>query len=99
VNLGIKSQVDILCFISGPSIVSLYVVESYNLSDIQCCIKFQTHIHFSIVHHLPCPDLAMLDLGSTYLIGAYLLPLASYWKAWTDVDPEVKFAKLSHFVA
>lgn len=60
-------------------------------------VLIKDHISFEIVNHLSSPDLAVLDLGNTYLIAAYVLPPSSYWRGWTDVDPETKFSEAVTF--
>ncbi|KAF8144728.1 hypothetical protein K438DRAFT_2029062 [Mycena galopus ATCC 62051] len=40
-----------------------------------------------IKSHLSSPDILVLDLGSMWLIGAYIPPVTSRWEGWTDVEP------------
>ncbi|KAJ6603331.1 hypothetical protein DFH09DRAFT_1301150 [Mycena vulgaris] len=37
--------------------------------------------------HLTSPDILVIELGSMWLIGAYIPPVTSLWQGWTDVDP------------
>lgn len=37
--------------------------------------------------HLSSSDILVLDLGSMWLIGAYIPPVTSRWQNWTDVNP------------
>jgi hypothetical protein len=36
---------------------------------------------------LTSPDILVLDLGSMWLIGAYIPPITSRWQGWTNVNP------------
>ncbi|KAJ7815553.1 hypothetical protein B0H14DRAFT_3476063 [Mycena olivaceomarginata] len=36
---------------------------------------------------LSSPDILVLDMGSIWLIGAYIPPGTSRWEGWTDVEP------------
>ncbi|KAJ6555928.1 hypothetical protein B0H19DRAFT_1071072 [Mycena capillaripes] len=36
---------------------------------------------------LSSPDILVLDMGSIWLIGAYIPPGTSQWEGWTDVEP------------
>jgi hypothetical protein len=39
---------------------------------------------------LSSPDILVLDMGSIWLIGAYIPPASSRWEGWTDVEPSQK---------
>ncbi|KAJ6448723.1 hypothetical protein C8R47DRAFT_391643 [Mycena vitilis] len=41
--------------------------------------------------NLSSPDFLVLDMGSIWLIGAYIPPATSRWEGWTDVEPREKF--------
>jgi hypothetical protein len=41
--------------------------------------------------HLSSSDILALDLGSMWLIGAYIPPVTSRWQGWTDVEPIEQF--------
>lgn len=36
---------------------------------------------------LSSPDILVLDMGTFWLIGAYIPPESSRWEGWTDVEP------------
>ncbi|KAF8071545.1 ribonuclease H-like domain-containing protein, partial [Lyophyllum atratum] len=36
------------------------------------------------------PDILVLDLGRSWVLGVYILPDSGRWQGWTDVDPELK---------
>jgi hypothetical protein len=36
---------------------------------------------------LSSPDIPVVDLGSMWVIGAYIPPVTSRWQGWTDVEP------------
>jgi hypothetical protein len=36
---------------------------------------------------LSSPDILVVDLGSMWVIGAYIPPVTSGWQGWTDVEP------------
>ncbi|KAJ7177703.1 hypothetical protein C8R46DRAFT_1328443 [Mycena filopes] len=36
---------------------------------------------------LSSPDILVLDMGTMWLIGAYIPPESSRWEGWTDVEP------------
>ncbi|KAJ7929722.1 hypothetical protein B0H13DRAFT_2264451, partial [Mycena leptocephala] len=50
-------------------------------------------IQYKFLANLSGPDLVVLDLSHMFLIGAYLLPIASPWREYTDIDPAVRFAE------
>ncbi|KAF8187332.1 hypothetical protein K438DRAFT_1972961 [Mycena galopus ATCC 62051] len=37
--------------------------------------------------NLSSPDILVLDMGSIWLIGAYIPPVSSRWQGWTDIEP------------
>jgi hypothetical protein len=39
---------------------------------------------------LSSPDILVLDMGTVWLIGAYIPPESSRWERWTDVEPFLK---------
>jgi hypothetical protein len=39
---------------------------------------------------LSSPDILVLDMGTIWLIGAYIPPESSRWEGWTDVEPFLK---------
>jgi hypothetical protein len=39
---------------------------------------------------LSSPDILVLDIGTVWLIGAYIPPESSRWEGWTDVEPSLK---------
>jgi hypothetical protein len=49
-------------------------------------LLIRDNIHF-VKSNLSSPDILVLDLGSIWLIGAYIPPVASRWQGWTDVGP------------
>ncbi|KAJ6519049.1 hypothetical protein C8R45DRAFT_1117018 [Mycena sanguinolenta] len=48
---------------------------------------------YKLLSHLCAPDLIALDLVHLTLVGAYILPEASNWSEWTDVDPKNRVAE------
>jgi hypothetical protein len=49
-------------------------------------LLIRDNINF-VKSHRRSPDILVLDLGTTWLIGAYIPPVTSRWQGWTDVDP------------
>jgi hypothetical protein len=49
-------------------------------------LVIRDHIHF-VKSNLSSPDILVLDMGSVWLIGAYIPPATSRFQGWTDVEP------------
>ncbi|KAF8206057.1 hypothetical protein K438DRAFT_498538 [Mycena galopus ATCC 62051] len=49
------------------------------------------HTSTFTMSELSAPDILVLDLGSIWLIGAYIPPESSRWEGWTDIAPLDKF--------
>ncbi|PPQ76461.1 hypothetical protein CVT26_012897 [Gymnopilus dilepis] len=54
-------------------------------------------VDYKVCEAISGPDLLVLDLGSLYIINAYLLPSRSDWTKWSVVDPELKLAEALAF--
>ncbi|KAJ7601392.1 hypothetical protein DFH06DRAFT_1154162 [Mycena polygramma] len=48
-------------------------------------------VQYKLCAELSGPDLIVLDLVDTFLVGAYLLPASSNWQDWSAVDPTIRF--------
>lgn len=56
-------------------------------------VVMKSEIQFNLRTDLSGPDLIVLDLIHMFLIGAYLLPMMSTWRDYTDVDPAARFSE------
>ncbi|KAJ7450883.1 hypothetical protein FB451DRAFT_1566503 [Mycena latifolia] len=50
----------------------------------------RSSVPYKVMTGLCAPDLIVLDLHHLWVIGAYILPEATPWNEWTDVDPKIK---------
>lgn len=45
------------------------------------------------------PDFVVFELGDTIFVGAYLCPVTSQWRRWSDIDPEDRLTNILAYVS
>lgn len=69
--------------------------DKHDLSPVHggvACIA-RNNIGLSVLPHQPYPDVLSLQTPLYFVIVAYIVPVGSNWREWTDIDPRTQLAE------